>query len=146
MAQRLLTLLVTLLLTFPAQAQKFQLHRGINISHWLSQSSDRGDIRAKKFTREDVKFIAEQGFDHIRIPIDEEQMFLEDGTKDEEAFRLLHKALELCGKYNLRAIVDLHILRSHHFNAAYKPLFTEKAAQEAFFECDRGHRDAHLQG
>ena len=64
-------------------------------------------------------------------------MFKEDGAKDEEAFTLLHQALDLCGKYVLRAIVDLHILRSHHFNAAVKPLFTEIAAQEAFYDCWR---------
>ena len=81
--------------------------------------------------------IAGWGFDHVRIPIDEEQMFHEDGTKDEEAFALLHSALDLCGKYGLRAVVDLHILRSHHFNAEYKPLFTERKAQEAFYECWR---------
>ena len=116
---------------------KFVLSKGVNIAHWLSQSEARGEFREQYFTENDVRQIAQWGFDHVRIPIDEEQMFLEDGTKDEEAFRLLHKSLELCGKYNLRAIVDLHILRSHHFNAAYKPLFTEKAAQEAFFECWR---------
>lgn len=137
MAQRLLILLVTLLLTFPAQAQKFQLHRGINISHWLSQSSDRGDIRAKKFTREDVKFIAEQGFDHIRIPIDEEQMFDERLNPEKEAFTLLHNALAWCKEFKLKVVVDLHILRTHHFNATDKPLFTDPKAQEQFYDCWR---------
>jgi endoglucanase len=117
--------------------EKFVIEKGVNIAHWLSQSGARGEFRANYFTEKDVRQIAQWGFDHVRIPIDEEQMFKEDGTKEEEAFALLHNALQLCGKYNLRAIVDLHILRSHYFNAAYKPLFTERAAQEAFFECWR---------
>jgi len=118
-------------------AEKFEIQKGVNIAHWLSQSGTRGEARAAYFTEADVRRIAGWGFDHVRIPIDEEQMFLEDGTKDAEAFALLHQALDLCGKYGLRAVVDLHILRSHYFNAAVKPLFTEEAAQEAFYECWR---------
>jgi endoglucanase len=34
--------------------------------------------------------------------------------------------------------VDLHILRSHHFNAKDKPLWTEPAAQETFLQLWRG--------
>lgn len=117
--------------------EKFEIEKGVNIAHWLSQSGARGEERAQYFTEKDVCQIAEWGFDHVRIPIDEEQMFHEDGTKDEEAFALLHNALDLCIKYDLRVIVDLHILRTHYFNAATKPLFTERAAQEAFYECWR---------
>lgn len=117
--------------------EKFEIRKGVNIAHWLSQSNARGESRASFFIEEDVKRIAGWGFDHVRIPIDEEQMFAEDGSKEPEAFALLHSALDLCAKYHLRAIVDLHILRSHYFNAAVKPLFTERAAQEAFYECWR---------
>ena len=137
MVQRLIILLGTLILALPANAQKFQLHRGINISHWLSQSQDRGSVRAKKFTRDDVKFIAEQGFDHIRIPIDEEQMFNQELNPEKEAFILLHNALDWCKEFKLRAVVDLHILRTHHFNATDKPLFTDPKAQEQFYDCWR---------
>ena len=90
---------------------RFVINKGVNIAHWLSQSGARGEARAQYFTEQDVRQIAEWGFDHVRIPIDEQQMFHEDGTKDTEAFQLLHNALNLCLKYNLKAIVDLHILR-----------------------------------
>lgn len=115
----------------------FELNRGVNISHWLSQSNVRGEARAAYFTEKDVAYIASEGFDHLRIPIDEEQMFYEDGKKDTEAFALLHNALDWCRKYDLRAVVDLHILRSHHFNAKSRPLFTDAKAQESFYECWR---------
>lgn len=116
---------------------RFVINKGVNIAHWLSQSGARGEARAQYFTEQDVRQIAEWGFDHVRIPIDEQQMFHEDGTKDTEAFQLLHNALNLCLKYNLKAIVDLHILRSHYFIADDRPLFHERAAQEAFYECWR---------
>lgn len=119
------------------ECDDFKFDRGINISHWLSQSNVRGKARADYFTEKDVAYIASVGFDHLRIPIDEEQMFFEDGEKDTEAFALLHDALGWCRKYNLRTVVDLHILRSHYFNADVKPLFTDVKAQEAFYGCWR---------
>ncbi|MDR1780385.1 MAG: glycoside hydrolase family 5 protein, partial [Tannerella sp.] len=115
----------------------FELKRGVNISHWLSQSSVRGEQRAQYFTRRDVEFIASLGFDHIRFPVDEEQMFDEQGNKEKEAFTLLHNALRWCAEFRLKAVVDLHILRSHHFNAEEKPLFTQASAQEQFYDCWR---------
>ena len=137
--KRFLINLLVMSLLVPACTPEsgFEIGRGVNIAHWLSQSVVRGEERAAFFTEEDVRRISDWGFDHVRIPIDEEQMFLEDGSKDSVAFSLLHMALDLCAKYNLRAVVDLHILRSHHFNAAVKPLFTERTAQEAFYECWR---------
>jgi endoglucanase len=123
--------------------QVFKIKRGTNISHWLSQSRRRGEERLTFFTREDVEFLAGIGFDHLRIPIDEEQMWNEEGKKNEEAFQLLDNALDWCAEFNLRAIVDLHILRSHHFNAEEKPLWTEPSAQEHFLELWRD-LSAHL--
>ena len=135
--RRLTLIFISLLLSLSAVAKPFELHRGINISHWLSQSGDRGEKRATKFTREDVKFLAECGYDHLRIPIDEEQMFDELLNPEQEAFSLLHNAIGWCKEFNLKVVVDLHILRSHHFNAESKPLFTEQAAQEQFYDCWR---------
>jgi endoglucanase len=112
----------------------FRIQQGTNISHWLSQSSRRGAEREAFFDEEDVTYLAGLGFDHLRIPVDEEQMFDEAGNKNEEAFTLLHNALGWCRKYGLRAIVDLHILRSHHFNEEEKPLWTDPAAQEKFIQ------------
>lgn len=115
----------------------FDIQRGTNISHWLSQSDVRGEERRVFFQEEDVKFLADLGFDHIRIPIDEEQMWNEAGEKETEAFDLLHNALRWSQEHGLKVIVDLHILRSHHFNRGEKPLWTEAAAQERFFQCWR---------
>lgn len=135
--KKLIIIIMAAVLCLPLSARDFEVHRGINISHWLSQSNRRGAERVEWFTRDDVKLIAELGYDHIRIPIDEEQMFDEDLNKEEEAFELLHDALRWCDEFGLKAIVDLHILRSHYFNAAEKPLFTQESAQEDFYECWR---------
>lgn len=110
----------------------FHVQRGTNISHWLSQSDRRGEPRRKFFTREDVQRIADWGFDHIRLPIDEVQMWDEAGKQEAEAFDLLDAALDWCESAGLKTIVDLHILRSHYFGDADPPLFTDPAAPEKF--------------
>jgi endoglucanase len=101
---------------FKEGVMNFQINRGTNISHWLSQSTNRGIERQTWFTQADVKRIAGWGMDYIRLPVDEEQMWTKDGQREEEAFALLHNALEWCAAEKLKVIVDLHILRSHYFN------------------------------
>ncbi len=111
--------------------------RGTNIGGWLSQSKRRGRERREFFTRDDAESLAGLGFDHLRIPVDEEQLWDESDRPDEEAFGLLESALEWCAGLDLRAVVDLHILRSHHFNNPARPLWTDAACQERFCDCWR---------
>ncbi|NMH88355.1 glycoside hydrolase family 5 protein [Flavivirga algicola] len=115
-------------------SENFEVKRGTNIAHWLSQSDRRGIEREQFFTKSDVKKIASMGFDHIRLPIDEEQMWDEKGNRYDAAFKLMENAVEWCAESNLRIIIDLHILRSHHFNATEKPLWTDPEEQEKFFD------------
>lgn len=111
-------------------AEAFTIKRGVNISHWLSQSNQRGEVRLNRFTKEDVDLITSLGYDHIRLPVDEEQLWDEQGNKETEAFILLHNAVNWCKENNLRIIVDLHIIRSHHFNSEIRPLWTDPAEQD----------------
>lgn len=112
----------------------FVVHRGTNISHWLSQSQRRGEARAAWFTEKDAAYLADLGFDHLRIPVDEEQLWDEAGNKEPEAFALLQSGLDWCERHGLRAIVDLHILRSHHFNAEEIPLWIDPEARDHFIQ------------
>lgn len=112
----------------------FTIKRGTNIAHWLSQSDRRGDERATFFTQKDIEFIDSVDFDHIRLPIDEEQMWNEGGARNEDAFTLLKQCLGWCNKAGLRVVLDLHILRSHHFNEKEKPLWTDPKEQDKFIQ------------
>ena len=112
--------------------ESFVIHRGTNIAHWLSQRSRRGDERSQFFTQRDITFIDSVGFDHIRLPVDEQQLWDEGGKRDEVAFELLTNCLSWCLDAGLRVVLDLHILRSHHFNEAEKPLWTDPAEQDKF--------------
>ncbi len=116
----------------PLAREPFRIRRGTNVAHWLSQSGRRGDERAAFFTEKDVRYIDSLGFDHIRLPIDEEQMWDETGKRNEDAFALMKNCLDWCYTAGLRVIVDLHILRSHHFNEGTRPLWTVPAEQDKF--------------
>ncbi|MCC7146175.1 MAG: cellulase family glycosylhydrolase [Phycisphaeraceae bacterium] len=110
----------------------FDIQRGTNISHWLSQSEKRGAERRAWFSQADVERIAGWGFDHIRLPVDEEQMWDEKGQREEEAFALLGAALKWSQQAGLRVIVDLHLLRSHTFLSSDNALFSDPAAAGHF--------------
>ena len=110
----------------------FAVKRGTNIAHWLSQSNRRSEARASFFTEKDILFIKSAGFDHIRLPVDEQQLWDSLGNRYADAFQLLDNCLTWANRAGLRVVLDLHILRSHHFNAAEKPLWTQPEAQDKF--------------
>ncbi len=113
----------------------FQIRRGTNLSHWLSQCP-RGLDKASYITEQDIAFIRGIGYDHVRIPVDEVELWSADGKRIDASFRLLTSALDWCRKHDLRAIVDLHTVRTHHFNSEYGPntLWTDPAAQAKFLK------------
>ncbi len=119
------------------EVNNFRIHRGTNLSHWLSQNNeDRGEARRLHIQEDDFARLDSLGFDFVRIPIDEVQFWDEQGNKLPEAWDLLTFALDECGKHHLRAIVDLHIIRSHYFNAVNEgagdanTLFSSEKAQQ----------------
>ena len=114
----------------------FRIKRGTNLSHWLSQSEERGEARRTHIQEDDFARLDSLGFDFVRIPIDEVQFWDEEGNKLPEAWQMLTQALNWSVKHHLRAIVDLHIIRSHYFNAVNEgqedanTLFTSEKAQQ----------------
>ncbi len=114
----------------------FRIKRGTNVSHWLSQSEERGEARLKHIQEDDFARLDSLGFDFVRLPIDEVQFWDENGNKIPEAWELMHNAINWAEKHHLRTIVDLHIIRSHYFNAVNEgdkeanTLFTSEKAQQ----------------
>ena len=56
----------------------FDVLRGLNIGGWLSQTSTRNVAPERFFTKNEIKKCAEWGFDHLRIPVDEMEIFTEN--------------------------------------------------------------------
>ena len=68
---------------------EFVIGKGTNLAHWLSQSSKRGEERRLFIQEKDFEYIAELGFEHVRLPIDEEQMWDEQGNRHNGAFEIM---------------------------------------------------------
>ena len=110
-----------------------ELKRGVNLSHWLSQSDRRGAERRSWITREDFAKVRTLGFDHVRLPLDEVQMWNADGSREDDAWDLLDHALDWAEAEDLRVACDLHILRSHFFNQESTPaLYTDPSELDKF--------------
>ena len=133
----------TAVLMFTACSEKkadvvnnFKIQRGTNVSHWLSQSEERGEARAMHIHEDDFARLDSLGFDFVRLPIDEVQFWDEQGNKLPEAWDLMINAINWAEKHHLRTIVDLHIIRSHYFNAVNEgnadanTLFTSEKSQQ----------------
>ena len=96
---------------------KFEYSSGVNIGVWLSQTSNRGGTSAENyFKKTDLKNLADMGFDHIRLPVDEKELFNTDLSFKTNIKNLIHSAIGWCEEYNMRLVLDLHIIRSHDFN------------------------------
>lgn len=104
-------------------------YKGVNLGGWLSQC-DYSEERLNYFiTEPDFAKIASWGVDHVRIPIDYNVVENEDGSYKEEGFARLDKALELCEKYKLKTVLDLHKTLGFSFD------FGEK--EDGFFESEK---------
>lgn len=111
-------------------AEKFTIRTGVNVSHWLSQNINRGETRKNYITEADFDSIKSAGFDHIRLPVDEVQLWDSAGNKEAEAFKILHNAIDWAVKRKLRVIVDLHIIRAHFFNSETNIMWTDPAERK----------------
>ena len=70
----------------------FKIGRGTNVSHWLSQSEERGEARQLHIQEDDFARLDSLGFDFVRLPIDEVQFWDEEGNKLPEAWDQIGRA------------------------------------------------------
>ena len=109
---------------------------GVNLGGWFSQC-DYSQERFDNFiTEKDFKTISEWGLDHIRLPIDYNLVETADGQIIEAGYTRLAKAFDLCKKYKLNVILDLHktagfSFDNHHGESGF---FYDEALQERFYK------------
>jgi len=96
-----------------ARARLGQLRRGINLSHWFSQSPGKyySQQHLSKFmTAKDIALIKKIGFDHVRFPINARLFYSDpDPTHLDSAFvASLDASLDMILASGLSVIVDMH--------------------------------------
>ena len=82
--------------------------KGINLGGWLSQAELTKEHCDSFITENDVKQIAEWGFDHVRLPVDYNLVQDKDGNFIESGFAYIDNCIDWCGKVGLNMILDLH--------------------------------------
>ena len=110
-------------------------YRGVNLGGWLSQC-DYSEERLDNFIKDkDFARIKSFGFDHVRIPIDYNVIQNNDGTVKENGLRRIDGALELCRRYGLNTVLDLHKTQGFSFDSGEHEtgFFENSEYQELFY-------------
>lgn len=114
----------------------FTFKRGVNISHWLSQLGESRQYGADWFNAEDVAWIAAQGFDHLRLPVDGRLWLRPDGSLDPGKAEPFERAMQWARAHGLGTVLDMHFLPGADFNPQHQDntLFTDPAKMEQVAE------------
>ncbi len=83
-------------------------YKGVNLGGWLSQGTFDKEHLDTFITEEDIKLLASWGLDHVRLPLDYENVEEEDGTTKESGYVYVDNCIEWCQKYNLNLVLDVH--------------------------------------
>ncbi len=89
-----------------------RLRRGINLSHWFSQSASYSKTHLETHTTaQDIALIKSMGFDHVRLPLEPAPLLAE--TPDPSILNTTYlqyvdRALDMILNEGLAVIVDIH--------------------------------------
>ncbi len=113
-----------------------KLKKGINLGGYLSQCCHEETHYDTFILEEDIKQIADWGFDHVRLPIDYEVLETKEGTVIEKGYERVRKVIGWCQRNGLNIILDLHKAYGYDFNDAGNKeknnLFSSKELQDRF--------------
>ena len=84
-------------------------NKGVNLGGWLSQGSLEESHISSFIKEEDIKRIKGMGCDHLRLPVDFENIYDEKKKCDVEiGYKYIDLCIEWCKKYGLNVVLDLH--------------------------------------
>ncbi|MBE6844965.1 MAG: glycoside hydrolase family 5 protein [Ruminococcus sp.] len=115
--------------------KKHGFYKGLNLGGWLSQCDYSQKHLNSFITEKDFETIASWGADHVRIPIDYNILQNNDGSFNEIGFERLDYALDMCEKYNLNTVIDLHKTAGYSFDEGESEngFFYDEKLQEKFY-------------
>lgn len=109
--------------------------KGIDLGGWLSQC-DYSKERLEGFiTENDIKTIASWGADHVRLPIDFNILEDDNGSYNDTGFGYVRSAVDMCFKYGLNIVIDLHKTAGFSFDKGEKEFgfFDDPKLQDRFY-------------
>jgi len=114
--------------------------KGVNLGGWISQFAEYDTHHFETFiVREDIKNIAELGFDHVRVPVDYNVLEDEDGNPIESGFSYIDNCRKWCEEFGLKMLIDLHECYGYSFDPLKKDMdrkkfFYDEKLQERFMK------------
>jgi endoglucanase len=124
------------------KASAFEIFAGVNISHWLSDTSCV--YSSAEICEQDFAYIKSIGMDHVRIPIDEQAMWSPHGLVVGKSFLKLKKGLDWCMKHSLKAVITIKGVKGLSAGTAPNStslLWDDLIAQESFIKMWRNLSD-----
>lgn len=113
-----------------------ELIHGINLGGFLSQCDHTDEHHRTFITKEDIRWISLQGFDHVRLPIDYEVLEDSYGIEKGLGYEIVEDIINAAAENNLNIILDLHKAPGYDFNdagdAEKNNLFKDPALQNRF--------------
>lgn len=116
-----------------AMAEDYSFRKGVNISHWMAQHFEGKYADPWRFSETEAEWITQQGFDHIRIPVDGRILMSIQGKLIGELMEPFDKALSWSEKHGLGVILDMHYMPGAEFlaPAAENALWHDERLQNA---------------
>ena len=111
--------------------------KGVNLGGWLSQGSLELSHIDTFIKEEDIKRIKEMGCDHLRLPVDFENIYKEKERIDNPiGYKYIDLCISWCQKYELNIVLDLHNAPGYSFDdfEYSSDFFHDKKLQELFLD------------
>lgn len=89
---------------------------GINLGGWVSQCEHTISHYESFISEDDIKKIAEAGYDHVRLPIDYNLVQKDDGSFIEANFKYIDNCITWAKNNNLNMVLDLHKTLGYSFD------------------------------
>lgn len=108
--------------------------KGVNLGGWLSQGKLTKEHLDTFITKKDIEAIARWGCDHIRLPVDFENIENADGSVKADGYTYIDNCISWCREYKLNMVLDLHKAYGYTFdNPEYSADFFDSTALQDRF-------------
>lgn len=109
--------------------------RGVNLGGWLSQGKLDKEHLDTFIVEDDIKRISEFGVDHVRLPVDYENIEDDNGNAKESGYEYIERCFMWCEKYGLNIVLDLHKTCGYAFDNIKESegFFTNENLQNRFY-------------
>lgn len=106
--------------------KKFNIHIGVNLSNWFERNDLSSEQLANYIDHHYLLKVKQMGFDHVRIPVNEELLFTSNLEYRQKYWNVLIDRVDFCHSVGLKTIVDLH--SSRVYNRYDKSLFLDHSS------------------